>query len=60
MKEEGVIITRDDIVQVSPLKERKDSPDPETVTTEPVNSEVVSSPESIEIPSEKPTSEQPI
>ncbi|MCI61263.1 hypothetical protein A2U01_0082520, partial [Trifolium medium] len=28
-KEEGVIITRDDIAQVSPLKERKDSSDSE-------------------------------
>ncbi|MCI51847.1 hypothetical protein A2U01_0073091, partial [Trifolium medium] len=36
------------------------SPDQETATTEPVNPEVVSSPESIEIPSKKPTSEQPI
>ncbi|MCI36696.1 hypothetical protein A2U01_0057919 [Trifolium medium] len=29
MKEEGIIITRDDIDEVSPLKERKDSSDSE-------------------------------
>ncbi|MCI39651.1 hypothetical protein A2U01_0060883, partial [Trifolium medium] len=34
------------------------SPEPETANTEPVNPEVESSPESIEIPSEKPTSEK--
>ncbi|MCI50275.1 hypothetical protein A2U01_0071519, partial [Trifolium medium] len=36
------------------------SPEPETANTEPINPEVESSPESIEIPSEKLTSEQPI
>ncbi|MCI59754.1 hypothetical protein A2U01_0081009, partial [Trifolium medium] len=29
MKEDGIIITRDDIVQVSPVKRRKDSSDSE-------------------------------
>ncbi|MCI76776.1 hypothetical protein A2U01_0098046, partial [Trifolium medium] len=31
MKEDGIIITGDDIAQVSPLKERKDSSDSEDV-----------------------------